>query len=593
MSVVFFSFCSSPTKPTKVSCTSESINNVFKIPISLLSESYSLPDSLVEDLEILASKEQPLYEKLLQPSIDSTSKSIIPQLATWYTTNTLFLKETQQLLKNYEMTFAETTNDIWTLWLDYKNEKDFIGKYQYMDWDSLKWVNDSETFLLLGCLYNIASPLISLVLPILMLLVPFFLLFLEGRNITFQQYLDILFHISEGNAISRLFSNFHQSTTDEKLYLMFSAAVYAFSFYQNFILCCKFCNNLVKINSDLIRIRDYITTTIDVMQTFLVATGLYTTYSPFQVVIRENQSVLKDINKELCTFTPFAFEEKKLFELGYIMKSFYSLFEKQRNVDALLYSFGFNGYLDAMLGLRKHIVAGTLNEAIFLNAKKNKNKNKKSKMKDMFYLGLIGDQKESIVKNQISLDKNVVVTGPNASGKTTILKATLLNIIMSQQFGFGCYEKFLFTPYRHFHCYLNITDTCGRDSLFQTESKKCNSIIDSLKEYPKDRHFCVFDELFSGTNPKEAVNCGYGYLGYLCKKKNHVDFILTTHYMELCKKLETNNDDVDVFRMAVQNSEPYVYTYKIEKGYNTIDGGIEVLKQMKFPDEIIQTIQNA
>jgi DNA mismatch repair ATPase MutS len=113
---------------------------------------------------------------------------------------------------------------------------------------------------------------------------------------------------------------------------------------------------------------------------------------------------------------------------------------------------------------------------------------------------------EKPITNNCRLDKNILITGPNAAGKTTILKTTLFNIILSQQLGLGCYKTATINVYKYIHSYLNIPDTSQRDSLFQAEARRCKEIVDCLLENNnKDRHFCIFDELYSGTNPSEAV----------------------------------------------------------------------------------------
>ena len=132
----------------------------------------------------------------------------------------------------------------------------------------------------------------------------------------------------------------------------------------------------------------------------------------------------------------------------------------------------------------------------------------------------------------------MIITGPNASGKTTILKSTSINIILSQQFGVGFYDSSIINPYTHIHSYLNIPDTSGRDSLFQAESRRCKDIIDIIDQSTEsDRHLCIFDELYSGTNPDEATKSAYALLLYL-SENNNVDFALTTHYHKLCKKIK-------------------------------------------------------
>ncbi|NBW04294.1 MAG: hypothetical protein EBR87_11420, partial [Cytophagia bacterium] len=154
-----------------------------------------------------------------------------------------------------------------------------------------------------------------------------------------------------------------------------------------------------------------------------------------------------------------------------------------------------------------------------------------------YYPVLIG---ENPVTNKCKFDKNMVVTGVNASGKTTFLKSTTINIIFTQQVGCGFYKSCKLNPYTHIHSYLNIPDTSGRDSLFQAESRRCKEIIDIIYKYQdptKYRHFCIFDELYSGTNPHDATKSAYAFLLYL-SKYNNVNFILTTHYVGLCKKLK-------------------------------------------------------
>ena len=89
----------------------------------------------------------------------------------------------------------------------------------------------------------------------------------------------------------------------------------------------------------------------------------------------------------------------------------------------------------------------------------------------------------------------MIITGPNASGKTTTLKSALINIILSQQIGYGCFESLKMCPYDTIHCYLNIPDTSGRDSLFQAEARRCKEIIDIIHLEKDKTHYCIFDEL--------------------------------------------------------------------------------------------------
>ena len=126
-----------------------------------------------------------------------------------------------------------------------------------------------------------------------------------------------------------------------------------------------------------------------------------------------------------------------------------------------------------------------------------------------------------------------------------MLKTTLSNILLSQQIGYGFYKKAHFYPFTYLHSYLNIPDTADRDSLFQAEARRCKEILDIVdSKKTTETIFCIFDELYSGTNPYEAVGSAFSFLTFHTKYKN-VDFILTTHYLDLCKRLNTNKDIVN------------------------------------------------
>lgn len=190
------------------------------------------------------------------------------------------------------------------------------------------------------------------------------------------------------------------------------------------------------------------------------------------------------------------------------------------------------------------------------------------------------------IKNTIKLNKNLIITGPNASGKTTILKSTLINIIFTQQFGCGFYDSAKINPYKYIHCYINIPDTSGRDSLFQAEARRCKEILDIVNSNKTDTHFCIFDELYSGTNPDEAVISATAFMEYLIKNKN-VSCLLTTHYLKVAKKLNQNKSILNQHMVTTKINNTISYSYILKEGISEIKGGINVLCDMNYPQEII------
>ena len=150
-------------------------------------------------------------------------------------------------------------------------------------------------------------------------------------------------------------------------------------------------------------------------------------------------------------------------------------------------------------------------------------------------------------------------------------------ILTSQQFGCGYYDSAQFTPYSVLHSYINIPDTSGRDSLFQVEATRCKNILGEISSI-KGRHFCIFDELFSGTNPYEAISAANTYLSYINKNKN-VDYILTTPLFGSFKKFNKKKSVKNMHMFVSQKDNDFVYNYKLESGIS-VKGGIKVLRDL-------------
>jgi DNA mismatch repair ATPase MutS len=259
------------------------------------------------------------------------------------------------------------------------------------------------------------------------------------------------------------------------------------------------------------------------------------------------------------------------------MKYFFELYEDKAINETFLYSFGFNSYIDCLEGLQQNIQERKINFTEFTD------NNKKIAIKNNYYACL---KDSTPVKNDIKFKKNIIITGPNASGKTTILKSTLINILLSQQFGCGFYDSATIHPFHHIHCYLNIPDTSGRDSLFQAEARRCKEILDTIDNNKKDNHFCVFDELYSGTNPDEAISSAKSFMEYIVKNKN-VSCMLTTHFVKVCKKLKKNENIINYHMETEKKNQRLNYKYKLKMGISEIKGGFSVLTEMNYPKEIL------
>jgi len=163
----------------------------------------------------------------------------------------------------------------------------------------------------------------------------------------------------------------------------------------------------------------------------------------------------------------------------------------------------------------------------------------------------------------------------------------LINIILTQQFGCGFYDSAKFAPFKHIHCYLNIPDTSGRDSLFQAEARRCKEILDSICSNKDESHFCVFDELYSGTNPEEAEISATAFMKYIQKYKK-VSSMLTTHFIKVCNKLDKIDSILNCKMVTEKKDNQIIYKYKLKKGISQVKGGVNILTDMNYPKEIIE-----
>jgi len=578
---------------TKLNSSLDDVNTVFKIPIFYNKNVKKLNESVINDLELVKSldKDEPsIYDNVFKPSNKPTNK-IIEQVATSYTTDIDYLRDTQNLMKTFEIEELNTINnkhsfsnfdlnDTVGLWEEIKGDTGFREKYLYIDWSFAKELNNNSSFLQFMSIYNIASPILSLCLPIFILILPFFIIKLRGIELDVKQYIDILKDLISNHAIVKVFTEFHNVDNSQKAYLVISSAFYLFSIYQNILVCIRFYSNMQKIHSYIFKFKKYLAYTIELMDYHYSKASQLTNYREFNTINEANKQVLVKLYNEIQNISPFTFSFSKITEIGHIMCVFYKLYDNAIYNDALLYSFGFNGYLNTVTQVSININENKITQTKFINKKG------KPVFKKMYYPKFINDENEKLIKNNCNLNKNIIITGPNASGKTTTLKSAIINIILSQQIGYGCFESLKLRPYDNIHCYLNIPDTSGRDSLFQAEARRCKEIIDCINENTDKTHFCIFDELYSGTNPEEAVVSAFAFMDYIVKNEN-VTCILTTHYVKLCKKLSKNKLIKNYNMKTLKKNDNFEYTYLIEEGISKVKGGFKVLKDMNYPKEIL------
>jgi hypothetical protein len=584
----------------------EKILTTFKNPLLYDSKSRSINKNIIQELELVNTideNEISIYDNIFKPQT-IPEKIILKQLTESYTTNSNYLKNNQKLIESFnqeELRIIQKKyginnyfiEDTLKSWKEIKGETGFCEKYLYIDWEFAKDLNNNPSFLQLMSIYSIISPILSLCLPIFVLIIPFFIIKMKGLDCNFKEYIDILKVLVKNNALTKIFTEFNNVTIGQKIYMVISAAFYLFSIYQNILVCVRFYSNLKKIHDYLNNFKQFINYSIEVIHYYSKLTNSFETHHNFKNELHANRDIIiKNIQIKLNNISLFDFSFKKIGEIGDILYIFYQFHTNILFENSISYLFGFTSYIQLINQLATNVnINGQMKKVDFSDKKAH------FSMKQAYYPKFIDNfnndktTKNTIIINDIDLSQNIIITGPNASGKTTTLKTALINILLAQQFGFGCFESCIINPFDNLHCYLNIPDTSGRDSLFQAEARRCKEIIDCVTELPDESHFCIFDELYSGTNPDEAINSAYAFMDFLTNKEN-IKCMLTTHYIKLCKKL-TKNINIKNFCMKTNiNGGKLVYKYTIVEGISKVKGGLRVLKEMNYPKEILDKTTN-
>lgn len=565
------------------------VKSSFLLPIEYLDKKDIKPllTNVSSDLELTECIEEDsknMYTHLLNPQ-DIFSRQIIEKWSKQFTNNVEFLQDTQSIIHNVDVCSPDKSFNklsILRIWKNTKLNENFIDTYNYMDWDMLKFLNNDPLFLQLLFSVHMASPILQFCAPLMFLIFPFIILKVSGIPVTISQYINTLKYTYKNTSFGQLMFNFKSIGWDKIVYILFSIGMYFFNIYTNINLCRRFYKNITLLNEDLQDLKTYVDYNIANIEKYLSHATSKQTYTEFNNTLTHHLQVLYSIKTELEPVYPFQFSFHKLTNIGSLLKLYYIVYSNTDYENTIAYTMNFDGYINNLYQLRQSIEGGFINYAEFQNDTTHK-----CEFNDMYYPAISHTEP---IKNDLSMDKNIIISAPNKAGKTTFIKATLLNIIFTQQFGCGFYKSAYLSPYGHIHSYLNIPDTSGRDSLFQAESRRCKEIINVITQYNNEKHFCIFDELYSGTNPEEAVQAGKAFIKYLNTFEN-VDFILTTHYKKICQTFKKSKH-VHNCKMVVnvEKTGSFEYTYKITKGISDIKGGIQVLKDMDYPDEILKNI---
>ncbi len=184
------------------------------------------------------------------------------------------------------------------------------------------------------------------------------------------------------------------------------------------------------------------------------------------------------------------------------------------------------------------------------------------------------------VKNSIHTHKGVLLTGSNASGKSTFLKTVALSAIMAQTINTcpaDSYESCFFSIYSSMALR---DDIDSGESYFIVEIKSLKRILDQIGQCPV---LCFVDEVLRGTNTVERIAASAQILGSL-SHRNIICFA-ATHDIELTELLKHYYDNYH-FEEEIRDGDIF-FQYKLLSGKATTRNAIRLLEIMGYDESII------
>lgn len=197
---------------------------------------------------------------------------------------------------------------------------------------------------------------------------------------------------------------------------------------------------------------------------------------------------------------------------------------------------------------------------------------------------------EPYISNSVSLSNNgtqiMMITGPNMSGKSALLRQTALNVLMAQ---IGCYVA---ADSAHVGIVDKIFTRVGAsdnislgESTFMVEMNEAASILNNMSE----RSLILFDELGRGTSTYDGISIAWAIVEHIHEYgKTHPKTLFATHYHEL-NEMEKSFSRVVNYNVSVKEiNGKVVFLRKLARGGSEHSFGIHVAKLAGMPSAIVQ-----
>ena len=188
------------------------------------------------------------------------------------------------------------------------------------------------------------------------------------------------------------------------------------------------------------------------------------------------------------------------------------------------------------------------------------------------------------VANNGAIANNSIITGSNASGKSTFIKTLAVNGILAQAIYTCTARAYASRPALVMTSMALRDDISEGESYFITEIKSLKRILDKIKSV---YCVCFIDEILRGTNTTERVAASAAILAYL----GGMDCLClaASHDIELARMLDGAVDNYH-FREQITDSG-MAFDYKIRRGISNTRNAIKLLRHMGFDSAIVENAE--
>jgi len=191
------------------------------------------------------------------------------------------------------------------------------------------------------------------------------------------------------------------------------------------------------------------------------------------------------------------------------------------------------------------------------------------------------------VANSLHETKCVLLTGSNASGKSTFLKTVAINAILAQTI-YTCLAKEYVTPFYDIYSSMALRDDLeNNESYYIVEIKSLKRILDKVQN--GNHVLCFVDEVLRGTNTIERIAASSRILKLLAE--SDIMCFAATHDIELTHILKNYFSNYH-FQEEVKDND-VLFNYRLYTGRAVSRNAIKLLGVMGYDDDIINSAEDA